>query len=412
MSLLIDKDSCIGCEACLHSCPYGALHIKEHVAEVDMTKCTLCGACVESCPVNAITLDVQKGTMHVHDKDAYKGIWVFVEHRNGVINDSAFELLTEGRRLSYELGEELSAVLIGHDVKNIEKLIDYGAKAVYYCNDQSYAALNDELYAYELSSVVSQFKPSILLFAATSFGRTLAPRIAVKLNTGLTADCTHLEIDEKTKLLRQTRPAFGGNIMATILCPDHRPQMATVRPRVFKKKLPDKKNVGEIVAIECCANETQMKMRIIEITEHLGNVVRIENADVVVSGGAGFDDKESFSMLEELARLLNGTVGASRAAVDRGYANHSIQVGQTGKVIAPKLYIACGISGAIQHLVGMQNADFIIAINKDPNAPIFQVADIGIVGDLYEILPELLRQLKELPEFSSNAIAKEGKVYQ
>jgi electron transfer flavoprotein alpha subunit len=266
---------------------------------------------------------------------------------------------------------------------------------VYYCVDPIFDKFNDEPYSQLLSGLINKHKPEIVLAGATPIGRSFIPRVAARLKTGLTADCTALEIDKDTGNLLQIRPAFGGNIMATILCPNHRPQIATVRPRVMKRDEynPDKK--GEIVSVS--AENITCRTKVIEtVKESAECMVNLQEAEVIVSGGRGIGDVKGFKMLEELAELLGGAVGASRAAVDEGWIPYSHQVGQTGKTVCPKIYIACGISGAVQHLVGMQSSDIIIAINKNPEASIFNVATYGIVGDVYEVVPMLIKKLKEI----------------
>ena len=388
----IDLEKCIGCEACVSSCLYGALSMDDGHAVCDPDTCALCGACVDVCPVEAIELI--GGKKEKAGKEDYHGVWVYAEQWQGKINDAVFELLSVARGLAADLDEDLSAVLIGNDIDNAEELIRYGAKTVYYLKDERLRVPDDETYGLLLSDLIMEKKPAAVLYAATTFGRSMAPRVAAKLQTGLTADCTKLAIDKERKLLQQTRPAFGGNVMATILCPEHRPQMATVRPRVFKKSLPETDNTGEIITIPARINEQEIKSRILEVLAIVSKEMRVEDAEIVVAGGAGFASKEDFGLVKELADALGGCVGASRAAVDLGYAGHISQVGQTGKVIAPKLYIACGISGAIQHMVGMENSDYIVAINNDPDAPIFQIADVSIVGDVMKVLPQLTASVK------------------
>lgn len=392
--LLIQKENCTGCGSCLSACLYGALDLNDDgIVVVDEDKCTLCGACTSECPFEVLSIEGGKETRV--EKDDYHGIWVYAEQWQGQINDVAFELLTEARQLAEDLGEELSAVLIGDGMENkASELIKYGAKNVYVIMDKSLAVPDEETYAFLMSDLVNKYKPTIILYGATAFGRSLAPRIAAKVDTGLTADCTFLAIDKEKKLLQQTRPAFGGNVMATILCPEHRPQMATVRPKVFKKEELASPDQGHTIKESANLSGFDVKSRILEIVGFQNKELRVEDAEVVIAGGAGFVCPEDFALVKELADLLGGCVGATRAAVDLGYAGHPRQVGQTGKVIAPKIYVACGIAGAIQHVVGMENSEFIIAINNDPDAAIFQLADIGIVGDVKVVLPKLIAQIK------------------
>ncbi len=313
-------------------------------------------------------------------------MWIFVEQRNGKPAGVAYELLGEGEKLASDLGEELCAVLLGYDVEHVaEEMMKYGASKVYLVDDPALDNFQDEPY-------VMEYRPSVFLFGATTVGRSLAPRIAVKLKTGLTADCTGLAIDKETKLLLQTRPAFGGNIMATIVCPEKRPQMATVRPKVMKTSTRDEARTGKIVKLS--REIMPPRARLLETHQTSGQQSNIQEADIVVSGGRGLGKPENFALLEELAQLLGGALGASRAAVDAGWIPYAHQVGQTGKTVRPKLYVACGISGAVQHLAGMSSSNVIVAINKDPNAPIFSIATYGIIGDALEIIPALITELK------------------
>jgi electron transfer flavoprotein alpha subunit len=398
MSIRVIKDLCIGCEACIDSCPYpGAIRMVDGIAEMT-DKCVECGACVDPCPTEAIDLQ-KKETVSKTNPEDYKGVWVFVEHRNNKVANVTLELLSEGKKLADQLGEELVGVLIGHKAQDIAKdCFAYGANKVYYADGEEFKHYSTGPYTAAFSQLIKSYKPNIVLFGATHDGRDFAARIAVRVYTGLTADCTELSIDPETKLLNQTRPAFGGNIMATILTPQHRPQMATVRPNVMKKLVPDYTRTGEIIKFNPEVTDDDMYYRIKEIVEHTAKTINLEEADIIVSGGRGIGGPENYYLIEELAEVLGGAAGASRAVVDAGWVPPYRQVGQTGKTVAPKLYVACGISGAIQHLVGMQTSDFIIAINKDPDAPIFKVANLGICADLNRALPHLKQQFKELLE--------------
>ncbi|WP_353683379.1 electron transfer flavoprotein subunit alpha [Thermodesulfovibrio sp. 3907-1M] len=389
MLIRINIEKCTGCGTCVNVCPFGAIELRSFKAVITES-CTLCGACVESCPESAIIDERQREEIRQED---FKGVWIFAEQSQGRIASVAYELLGIGRKLADELQTELSAVLFGESPET-EELIRWGADKVYYVDAPQYAFLDDELYAKTLVKLINQHKPAILLAGATAIGRSFIPRVAARLRVGLTADCTGLEIDKETGNLLQIRPAFGGNIMATIVSPTSRPQIATVRPRVMKRGEynPDKK--GEIIKIEPL--EPTGKIKVLERVEDTSFCkVNLQDAKVIVSGGRGIGGPEGFKMLWELASLLGGTVGASRAAVDEGWIPYAHQVGQTGKTVCPKLYIACGISGAVQHLVGMQSSDIIVAINKDANAPIFNVATYGIVGDVKEIVPLMIKKLKE-----------------
>lgn len=389
MFIRVNIEKCTGCGTCIDVCPYAAIIIKDDKACIT-DACTLCGACVESCHEGAI-LD-ERGKKVEKPKD-FKGVWIFAEQSQGKIASVAYELLGIGRKLADELKSELCAVLFGKS-DEVEELIKWGADKVYYVNSSDYTYLDDDLYSKTLVKLVNEYKPEIILAGATAIGRSFIPRVAARLRVGLTADCTGLEIDKETGNLLQIRPAFGGNIMATIICPNSRPQIATVRPRVMKPGEYNPSKNGEIIKIDSL--KPSGKVKVLERIEDKSFCrVNLQDAKVIVSGGRGIGGPEDFKMLWELANLLGGTVGASRAAVDEGWIPYAHQIGQTGKTVCPKIYIACGISGAVQHLVGMQSSDIIVAINKDPNAPIFNVATYGIVGDAKEIIPLIIKKLKQ-----------------
>jgi electron transfer flavoprotein alpha subunit len=322
---------------------------------------------------------------------------VFVEQTRGVAATVSWELIGHGGKLAADLGGRVAAAVLGHGVESIATAaIAHGAKRVYLIDDPLLEHYRTEPYLRGMTRLVWKYRPEIVLFGATTTGRDLAGAVATSLRTGLTADCTGLTIDPQSKLLEQTRPAYGGNIMATILCEKRRPQMATVRPRVMPLPERDDTRRGEIAREPLGLTEDDIAVKIVEyLPEMTRDQARLEQADVIVSGGRGLGGSKGFGMLQELADLLHGVVAASRAAVDSGWMPHFYQVGQTGKTVRPKLYFACGISGAIQHLVGMQTSDVIIAINRDPSAPIFQMADYGIVGDLYRVVPSLIRALQQ-----------------
>ncbi|GCD09961.1 electron transfer flavoprotein subunit alpha [Clostridium tagluense] len=333
------------------------------------------------------------------DLSLYKNIWVFAEQRQGKISPVVVELLGEGKKLANEVGVELCAVLLGKDVNGLAKeLISYGAQKVYVADSSLLENYTTDAYTKVICDAVNQFKPEIMLLGATHIGRDLAPRMSSRLDTGLTADCTRLEIDPEDKKIMQTRPAFGGNIMATIICPNNRPQMSTVRPGVMDKALKDESKVGEIINLDFKLSEKDIRTKVIKTVKTNKDMVSLVDANVIVSGGLGLRDEKGFEMLKKLADKFGGVVGASRAAVDAGWIDHSHQVGQTGTTVKPTVYIACGISGAIQHVVGMQEADVVIAINKNPSALIFGVADYGIVGDVYDIVPMLTEELDNVDE--------------
>jgi len=395
--ILIDKETCTGCEACIPSCPFGALYILEEgewEGKVEVTEaCTLCGACVEVCPVEALTMpEIEEVEV---DLSAYQGVWVWVEQFNSEAGSISWEMVGQGRTLADELETDLTACVLGHNVEEIAKqAIEYGADRVLLVDDPTLEAYRTEPYTAVLVGLVQEYKPEIFLLGASARGRDLAGAVATELRTGLTADCTGLTIEPETSNLLQTRPAFGGNIMATIICPNYRPQMSTVRHRVFEMPNPDPNRTGEIVRKSAILSESDIASKVVDFIVQEGDV-NLADAMIIVSGGRGVKGPEGFEPIRELAAVLGGAMGASRAAVDAGWIPYAHQVGQTGRTVRPDLYIACGISGAIQHLAGMQTSRVIVAINKDPEAPIFNVADYGIVGDLFEIVPMLTEAFKK-----------------
>jgi electron transfer flavoprotein alpha subunit len=394
-SIQVLADKCIGCKKCIRVCAYDAITMQGKLAVIDLDKCTLCGACPESCPVDAIVIEHAKAD--AASISAYRGVWVFAEQRSGEIQSVVYELLGAGRKLAAARQCELACVLIGSGVEaKAGSLFERGADKVYLVDHPSLADYLDESYSRILSRLIREHKPEIVLTGATSLGRSLVPRAAVEVRTGLTADCTGLEIEPASGLLLQTRPAFGGNIMATIRCENHRPQMATVRHKVMEEAQPDPGRTGTLVKVPVSEAETASRAAVLEVVREVEETVNIVEADIIVSGGRGMRGPENFEMLKELAKALGGAVGASRAAVDAGWIPYSHQVGQTGKTVKPKIYFALGISGAIQHLVGMSSSDVIIAVNKNPDAPIFNVANYGLVGDLFEIVPEMTKRFKEI----------------
>ncbi|MBR1660052.1 MAG: electron transfer flavoprotein subunit alpha/FixB family protein [Oscillospiraceae bacterium] len=326
-----------------------------------------------------------------------KDLWVFVEtNEDGTAKNVGLELLGKGRELADKQQGKLCAVVIGSGIDAaVDAANKAGADVIYAVDGPEYKQYSTDAYATALVTLVEKYMPTSMLIGATNNGRDLGPRVSSRVETGLTADCTGLDIDEETGLVQWTRPAFGGNLMACILCPDHRPQIGTVRPGVFKKGEPVDGH-AEIVKEDIHVPEDQIRTRVIELIKEMGaENVDLEGAEIIVSGGRGVGGPEGFEPIKALAEVLGATVGASRAAVDSGWIAHAHQVGQTGKTVGPKLYIACGISGAIQHLAGMSGSDCIVAINKDPDAPIFDVADYGIVGNLFEVLPVLTEEIKK-----------------
>lgn len=390
MAIKILENKCKGCGLCVKVCPFGAITVKNKVAIIG-DNCTQCGACVSSCKFKAIINDDVK---EKKDLSEYKGVWVFAEQRQGKIMPVVIELLGEGKKLANEIGTEVCAMLVGNNVEELaDELTKYGADKVYLIQDEKLENYTTDGYAKVISEAIDQYKPEIVLMGATHIGRDLAPRIAARVDTGLTADCTKLEIDPEDKKIRQTRPAFGGNIMATIVCPNNRPQMSTVRQGVMEKAKYNQTLQGEIIKVKTEIKDSDIRTKVIEIIKSNKEMVSLADAKIIVSGGMGIGSSEGFKLLKKLADKLGGVIASSRACVDKGWIDNAYQIGQTGITVKPTIYIACGISGAIQHVAGMSGSDIIIAINKNENAPIFEIADYGIVGDLYKVIPQLMEAL-------------------
>lgn len=325
----------------------------------------------------------------------YKGVMVYIEQRQGEIQKVSLELLGKGLDLAKELDEKLTCVLLGSHITHLsDELVYHGAEEVYVVDDPTLTHYMTEPYTKAMSAVINEHKPDIVLMGATAIGRDLGPRVSARLHTGLTADCTSLEIDPETKNLLMTRPAFGGNIMATIICPDHKPQMSTVRPGVMKKPVRNTSLSGSIRTVEADLSPSDMNVELLEVVKVEKKRINIEEATTLISAGRGIGSKDGVMTIESLATELKGEVSGSRAVIDLGWVDKDRQVGQTGKTVRPNLYVACGISGAIQHVAGMEESEFILAINKNPDAPIFEVADLGIVGDVHKVVNAVVTELK------------------
>lgn len=391
MAVNVINEKCKGCSKCVKSCPFDAIIMEGRLAVIG-TGCTGCGQCVDVCPFGAI--EKTDGENGGKDLSAFKGVWVFAEQREGKLQQVAVELLGEGRKLAGEIGCDLCAVLCGSGVEKLaDELFEYGADKVYYADAPELKQYTTDAYTKVIYEAIGAYKPEIVLLGATHIGRDLGPCLAVKCSTGLTADCTKLEIDPETKGIMQTRPAFGGNLMATIVCPSHRPQMSTVRPGVMEKAERTEGKRGQLVKLNVSFAEGDIRTRVLKVVKSVKEMVSLTDAEVIVSGGMGLGKPEGFGLLKQLADKFGGAIASSRAAVDAGWIDHAYQVGQTGTTVKPKIYFACGISGAIQHVAGMQNAGLIVAVNTNENAPIFDIADIGIVGDLYKVIPAIMEEM-------------------
>lgn len=417
MTVAIEKSKCIGCGACVLECPVEALDLDDGLVVVNSEKCIDCGKCVKVCPTNTFTLP-DKPKKHKKNREplpdsakekpvrsqvtptaggvVWSGVWVIIEYNNGKVAPVSWELLGEGRKLADAIGCELCGAVTGHQVDAvIPEVFAHGAEKVYVIDHPILQNYRSEPYAEAITSLVKKYQPEIILMGATSMGRDVFPAVATKLQTGLTADCTVLRIDPETKFLQQTRPAFGGNIMATILCRNKRPQMATVRPRVMAMPERVEGRTGELVREEFNFKETDFRTKVLEFIPSDAKNAFLDKAEIIVAVGLGIAAKRNLALAEDLANVLGATIAGSRGAVEAGWLTHDQQVGQSGVTVRPKVYIAIGISGAIQHLVGMETSDFIIAINNDPEAAILRVANYGIVGDLFQIVPAMTAEFKK-----------------
>lgn len=413
MAIQVINEKCKGCGICAKACPFSAITMENKVAVIG-SACTACNVCVAKCPFGAIEKTEDD---KVVDLSAYKHIWVFAEQRDGKLMNVALELIGEGYRLAKEISEDtkVCAVLVGDGIKGLaDECFAYGADEVILIEDPLLKNFTTDGYTKVICDAINDLKPEIVLYGATHIGRDLAPRIAARCNTGLTADCTRLDVKVSSYIefakknttldtstldpndtstgIKQTRPAFGGNLMATIICPRTRPQMSTVRPGVMQKRDKVEGATGILTEYKPNIKESDIRTKIVEIVKSAKEMVSLTDAKIICSGGRGLGDATGFELMQKFADKVGGVVGASRAAVDSGWIDHSHQVGQTGTTVKPNIYFACGISGAIQHLAGMQTSDIIVAINKDPDAPIFEVADYGIVGDLYKVIPMIMEE--------------------
>ncbi len=390
----VDLERCIGCGECEDVCTFGAITVVDEKAVVDQDTCTLCGACEDACPEGAIEITGEGRQAADVNLDDWRGVWVVAEIRQGRFAPVTFELLGRGRQLADDLETDLTAVLMGSGVtERAGALVERGADRVLVVDHAALDRFLDDVYARLLADLARKEKPEIILAGATSMGRAFIPQVATLLETGLTADCTGLEISPEGRDLLQTRPAFGGNLMATIICDTRRPQMATVRPHVLKALEPDTSRKGEVLNVEPTEDLLKSRINVLESVVEEAEGPMLTDAEIIITAGRGVEDDRGLELIERLAHCMEGGVGATRAVTDAERLPGRCQIGQTGVTVSPKLYMGFGVSGAIQHLVGMQGSEIIVAVNKDPDAPIFDIATYGIVGDVKDILPLLVRKI-------------------
>jgi electron transfer flavoprotein alpha subunit len=414
-SIFVTKEKCTGCTSCARVCPVTCITMVDRPKEpgvswrklaiIDEVKCIYCNACVETCNklndksknkdvFKAITM-VKEESAFTLDTTLYKGVWCYAEMRHGKLVSTIFELLHVAKGLSETLKEPISAILIGNGVaKYAQEIIEHGADKVYLLDHPIFENFVDEVYTQALAELITKEKPNKFLLPASTIGRSFASRVAITANTGITADATELSIDPSTRMLHATRPSFGGNLMATILCQKHRPEMATVRPMSFPRSPQVAGRKGEVINVPVDPSKLKVRTKFVKYESEQDSVQDISTAETIVAGGRGVGGQAGFKPLEDLAKALGGAVGASRAAVDAGWIPYRHQIGLTGRTVRPKLYIAAGISGQIQHLAGMSSSEVIVAMDKNPDAPLMKMATVSVEGDLFELLPAITQEIQ------------------